>query len=364
MSRCARCEALPEPVPESGTLYLAPPLTHTGATVRGVLARAGLDPTEPAPGVLGVTLAPGVLGGLADGLAAALGQTELRDVRALVLPEGAVPSLADLPRMQPLATLVAKVRGLWLHEIIREDRLVTHFQPIVRADDPAEVFAHECLLRGVAADGSLIPPGLLYDTARAADLMFPLDRAARLRAIRGAVESGVSGRLFINFNPTSIYDPAFCLRTTVAAIEAAGIDPSDVVFEVVESDEAHPDLDRISRFYRRAGFRIALDDLGAGFGSLNLLSALRPDFIKLDMQLIRGVDRDPYKADVVSQILEMARKLGVGTVAEGVETEAEFAFVRDHGADFVQGYLIARPACPPTSPRMVRARGEGMALTA
>lgn len=364
MSKCARCEALPEPIPESGTLFLAPPLSHTATTIRAVIARAGLSAGEPAPGVLEVPLAPGVLARLADALSEALGQAELRDARALVLPEGATPSLADLPRMQPLETLVAKLRGQWLHAMIRDDRLVSHFQPIVRATDTSEVFAHECLLRGVAEDGALIPPGVLYETARGADLMFPLDRAARLRAIRGAVESGLSGRLFINFNPTSVYDPAFCLRTTVAAVHRAGIDPGDIVFEVVESDESHPDLERITRFYRDAGFRVALDDLGAGFAGLNLLSALRPDFIKLDMGLIRGVDRDPYKADVVAQLLELARRLGVGTVAEGIETEAELAFVRDNGVDFVQGFLIARPGCPPATPRAISARAEAVALTA
>ena len=364
MSTCARCEALPDPVPEAGTLFRAPPLPHSATTARAVIGRAGLMAEDAAPGVIAVRLTAGALGRLVDALAAALGHGELCDARVLVLPEGATPSLADLPRMQPLATLVAKLRGRWLHAMIRADRLVTHFQPIVRANDTGEVFAHECLLRGVAEDGVLIPPGVLYNTARAADLMFPLDRAARLRAIRGAVEAGVSGRLFINFNPSSVYDPAFCLRTTVAAVARAGLDPADVVFEVVESDEAHPDLKRITRYYRDAGFRVALDDLGAGFAGLNMLSTLRPDFIKLDMALIREVDRDPHRAGVVAQLLEMARRLGVGTVAEGVETASELAFVRDHGVDYVQGFLIARPACPPSAPKSIGARGKVGAMTA
>lgn len=187
--------------------------------------------------------------------------------------------------------------------------------------------------------------------------MFPLDRAARLRAIRGAVEAGLTGRIFINFNPTSVYDPAFCLRTTVAAIDRAGIEPGRVVFEIVESDESHPDLPRITRYYRDAGFGVALDDLGAGFGSLNLLTELKPDFVKLDMQLTRGVDLDPYKGAILLKPIEMAHKLGIETVAEGIETEAEYTWVRDHGVDYVQGYLIARPAYPPPSPRRVGAAG-------
>ncbi len=362
MSRCARCEALPEPLPESGTLFIAPPLAHTGATVRSALERAGFDVTEAAPNVVSVAVRAGSLATVADALAASLGRAELRDARSLLLPEAASLSIADLARMQPLVALVGRARGDWLREIIRGDRLVTHFQPIVRADDPSEVFAHEGLLRGIGPDGGVISPGVLYDAARAADLIFPLDRAARLRAIRAAVEARLPGLIFINFNPTSVYDPAFCLRTTVAAIDDAGIAPGRIVFEVVESDEPHPDLPRIVRYYRDAGFRVALDDLGAGFGSLNLLTELRPDFVKLDMRLVRDVDRDPYKAGILAKLLEMARDLGVGTIAEGIETEAESAWVHDHGVDYLQGYLIARPAFPPTAPGPAAPRRRRAAL--
>ena len=103
--------------------------------------------------------------------------------------------------------------------------------------------------------------------------------------------------------------------------------------------------------YRQAGFRVALDDLGAGYGSLNLLSQLRPDFVKLDMKLVRDVHLDPYKAGITSQLLEMARKLGIATVAEGIESAGELDWFRDHGVDFVQGFYIARPASPPPRPR-------------
>ena len=83
---------------------------------------------------------------------------------------------------------------------------------------------------------------------------------------------------------------------------------------------------------------------------MNLLSSLRPDIIKLDMRLVRDVDRDRYKAGITSMLLEMARKLGIATVAEGIESPGEFEWFRDHGADYAQGYLIARPASPPPRP--------------
>ena len=87
--------------------------------------------------------------------------------------------------------------------------------------------------------------------------------------------------------------------------------------------------------------------MGSGYSSLNLIHRLRPDFMKLDMDLIRGVDRDPYKATVARKVVELARDLGVHTIAEGVESAGEMAWVRDHGATFAQGWFIAKPASPP-----------------
>ena len=133
------------------------------------------------------------------------------------------------------------------------------------------------------------------------------------------------------------------------------MDPSGIVFEVVESDEIHDTghLLGILEVYREAGFGVALDDVGAGYSSLNLLSRLRPDYVKLDMGLTRGVNTDPYKARVAMKLLEMCRELDVRTVVEGVETVGEWEWAREHGADFVQGYLLARPAAVPPVPKAV-----------
>jgi EAL domain-containing protein (putative c-di-GMP-specific phosphodiesterase class I) len=182
-----------------------------------------------------------------------------------------------------------------------------------------------------------------------------------------AIRSAASGlvpdraRLFVNFNPSSIYTPLFCLRSTFEAVESAGLNPARVVFEVVESEDVRDTehLLGILGVYRKAGFAVALDDVGAGYSSLNLLARLRPDYVKLDMGLTRGVDTDPYKAQVVGKLLEMARGLGVLTVVEGVETVGEWEWARAHQADYVQGYLFARPANPaplPIAPHQVAGR--------
>ncbi len=352
MNQCARCTILPEAPASAGSLYLAPPLAHSQKTLRRALHSRQIPFSEPYPTVLAVPLEAGRLDAVLELAAAEMSDSERRDTRALLMGVGVVPTVADLLATMSLSTLIAKVQERWLVEMIRDRRLTTHFQPIVRADDLSEVYGYECLLRGRKADGSLMAPTAMYDAARDAELLFQLDRAARLTAIREAIAHRVRDRLFINFNPSSIYDPSYCLKSTVSAIETAGIDPGRIVFEVVESDRFDTDLMGIVTSYRRSGFRVALDDLGAGYGSLNLLSKLKPDVVKLDMKLIRDVDRDEYKAGITSTLLEMARKLGVTTVAEGIETPEELQWVRDHGVDLVQGYLIARPASPPPRPRL------------
>jgi EAL domain-containing protein (putative c-di-GMP-specific phosphodiesterase class I) len=181
--------------------------------------------------------------------------------------------------------------------------------------------------------------------------LFQLDLAARRSAIQAAHRHRVRSLIFINFTPTSIYDPQFCLRSTVGAIDEAGISHDQIVFELTESDRTQEieHLQAILRFYRSAGFRVALDDMGSGYSGLNLLHQLRPDFIKLDMELTRNVHQDPYKALIAEKVLDIAQKLQIQTVAEGIESPEELAWVREHGADFVQGYCIARPSPQPVT---------------
>lgn len=320
--------------------------------MQGLFSRMGL-PAAPAPrGILGVVLGEGAARRVAVDLSGALSRLELADGKCLLLPEGAEPSLEDLLRFESLQTFVARSSGDWVVEMLRDGRIETHFQPIVSFDKPLEVFAYEALLRGREIDGSLISPGAILRAARDANVIFQTDRAARIASIGAVVAKHVETNVFINFTPNSVYDPAFCLRSTVSAVEEAGLPPSRFVFEVTESDEVR-DVDHllgILSFYRRSGFRVALDDLGAGYSSLNLLARLRPDFVKLDMELIRGIDEDPYKAVVVEKLLDLAREVGAISVVEGVETEGEWRWAEAHGADLAQGFLCARPGAIPPRP--------------
>lgn len=225
----------------------------------------------------------------------------------------------------------------------------------MEASNPESVFAYECLLRGLE-DAGIVAPGPMFEVASSAGLLFNLDRDARITAIREAAKHGIEKNLFINFNPTSIYDPTYCLQSTMKAFEQTDLQPSQIVFEITESEKVDntEQLIDIVDFYRDAGFRIALDDLGAGYSSLNLLTELKPDFIKLDIQLVRNVGSDPYKSHIAAKLLELARDLDVKTVAEGVETREEWGWLQEHGADYLQGFLFAHPGSPPPTPRAPR----------
>ncbi|MEO8359062.1 MAG: EAL domain-containing protein [Vicinamibacteria bacterium] len=348
---CERCEDLPAPL-QLGTLFIAPPPGHALTKLESLVKRLELEPAQAPRGVIGVVLGQGDARRLAVSLSGALSRLELSDGKSLMLPSGGLPSLDDLFRFESLRTFVARASGDWVVDMLREGRIETHFQPIVSFAKPTEPFAYEALLRGLEPDGSLISPTAIFQAARDANVIFQVDRSARLACIAAVVAKHVETNVFVNFTPNSVYDPSFCLRTTVSAVASAGLDPSRFVFEVTESDQVE-DVDHllgILSFYRRNGFRVALDDLGAGYSSLNLLARLRPDFVKLDMQLIRGIDLDPYKAVVVEKLLELARDVGATSVVEGVETEGEWRWARDHGADLAQGFLCARPAALPPLP--------------
>jgi EAL domain-containing protein (putative c-di-GMP-specific phosphodiesterase class I) len=222
------------------------------------------------------------------------------------------------------------------------------FQPIVRVED-LSVYAHEALARGIQSNGKMMNPGLMFDIARVTGMLFNLDRQCRESAIRAAAQHQVQSNVFINFLPTAIYNPEFCLRDTVRWAQELDFDPASLVFEVVESEEVTDieHLKRILDYYKRHGFRVALDDVGSGYASLNKFVRLAPDIIKLDMELVRDIHKTEVKQAVARALAQMGRESGCKVLAEGVETEDEFAWLKQLGVDFVQGYYFGRPAEEP-----------------
>jgi EAL domain-containing protein (putative c-di-GMP-specific phosphodiesterase class I) len=292
------------------------------------------------------------------------GKDGSQDIRVM-LCDGKTGSLLhrDIIRMDSLSQFVGRLKSEWLVDYLREDSVESVFHPMVNPRT-GRIEAYECLMRGVLPNGEVKQPSEMISSARSTGLLLHLDRIARISAIRNAAKEKVRETIFINFNPSTTCDPELCLRSTVTAAESAGISPSRIVFEVTESefvtDSDH--LKKILSYYRSHGFRIALDDLGSGYSGLSLLTELKPDFVKLDMSLIRKIDTDLYKQQVTRSILEMATRVGVRTVVEGVETHAEWSWTAEHGADMIQGYYFAKPAfIPPRGPDITNWRADSKA---
>ena len=350
MQTCTRCEALPEVLPKKGKLYLSPAIASFAQNLKSYLDEMGLGFMESHPNIFEIQIDSDQLIKLCSRYLSRVGILELEDTKCLLIDSDDSIDIRMLAKMESLNTLLAKINGAWLINVLQSENLSVWFQPIVHTMNPTRIYAYECLSRGSSNEGELILADQMFQTARSADLLFNLDRLCRISAIRTASSHNVATNIFINFNPTAIYDPKFCLATTLRVITDLNMNPERIVFEVVESDRISDieHLTGILKYFRNNGFRIAMDDVGAGYSSLNLLSQLRPDFIKLDMELIRNVDADPYKAIITSNMIQLARELGVQVIAEGVEREQEWLWLQEHGADFVQGHLFAKPAIDPT----------------
>ena len=216
------------------------------------------------------------------------------------------------------------------------------FQPIVDAGS-REVFAYEALVRGAAGEGA----GQVLAAVASAD-RHRFDQQCRRQAMELAVGLDLlDGRasLSINFVPTAVVDPEACTADAQGLADRLGFAPNRIIFEFTEGEpiEDHAHLGRIIRAYRSAGFRTAIDDFGAGYSGLTLLAKFQPDIVKLDMELVRGVDGDRVRRAIVSSIRRMCDDLGIILVAEGIETLDEYAALRDLGVSLLQGFLFARP---------------------
>jgi EAL domain-containing protein (putative c-di-GMP-specific phosphodiesterase class I) len=214
------------------------------------------------------------------------------------------------------------------------------FQPIVDLPN-RRIFAHEALVRG--ADGSSAASLLaeLNDENR-----YHFDQQCRIKAVEWAAQLAVPAQLSINFMPNAVYQAETCIRATLEAARRCNFPLERIIFEVTEQEQVL-DLDHlvgILRAYRKQGFRTAIDDFGAGYAGLNLLADFQPDLLKLDMELIRGIDRDGVRQTIVDGVLGICRRLGIRVIAEGVETVEELDTLRAMGIELFQGYLFARPA--------------------
>lgn len=238
------------------------------------------------------------------------------------------------------------------------DTLVVHgplsvaFQPIVDLQS-GDLVGYEILGRAGPVSGPLADvarsPAALLDTAHRHGRLVRLDRRWREIAIEAIARHAEPRHVFfLNVDPRTADDPSAGSGFTMALIDRHGLSPDRFVLELTEAPSRDPAaIERVLEHYAAQGFRVALDDLGAGQQTLAALLRLRPHIVKLDRELVRGVDRDAARANLLGALAEFARREGVRLVAEGIETEGELRAACEAGVALGQGFLLGRPAPGP-----------------
>jgi EAL domain-containing protein (putative c-di-GMP-specific phosphodiesterase class I) len=217
------------------------------------------------------------------------------------------------------------------------------FQPIVDTDTGLP-FAYEALIRGADGAGATSVLSQVTDANR-----YAFDQACRVKAIESAMAAGImdgDARLSINFLPNAVYSPMACIQLTLKTASAVGLPIDRLIFEFTENEEmGSPDhVASIIDTYKQIGFSVAIDDFGAGHSGLDMFARFVPDEIKLDMELVRGIDGNARRRAIVRAVVGMCRELDTLVIAEGIETAAEAATLRELGVRYHQGYWYAQPA--------------------
>jgi diguanylate cyclase (GGDEF)-like protein len=260
-----------------------------------------------------------------------------------------VPSPILPPNVSYLRPTPDEQLGQHLLDIIARRQLTALFQPIVDMKS-GEIIAYEGLIRG-PSDSPLHSPMNLFKAARANNLAREVEYLCRRVVLERFAELQLPGKLFLNVSPESLVLQPDGSRggETLGYIHQIGINPANVIIELTENQPTYDyELMREAVLhYRKMGFQIAIDDLGEGFSSLRLWSELRPEYVKVDMHFIQGINADPVKLQFVRSIQEIADKSNTLVIAEGIEKQAELLVLRDLGVAFAQGYHLGRPhACP------------------
>lgn len=217
------------------------------------------------------------------------------------------------------------------------------FQPIVDTDTGLP-FAYEALVRGLDGCGAYDVLSQVTDANR-----YAFDQACRVKAIETAMAAGLmetDARLSINFLPHAVYSPVACIQLTLQTARTVAMPLDRLIFEFTENQLiADPDhVATIIESYKQIGFKVAIDDFGAGHSGLDLFARFAPDEVKLDLALVRDIDREPRRQAIVRAMVGMCRELDTLLIAEGIETAEEAAVLRDLGVRYHQGYWYARPA--------------------
>lgn len=242
-------------------------------------------------------------------------------------------------------------------DLLREFRAVlakpsiqTVYQPIVDFSEQ-RIYAWEALARG-PEDSYFSQPSMLFEFAEETGNLFNLEKVCREKAFENLGELEPSQKVFFNIHPKTLSDPSFTPGETARLVKEFGISPSNIVFEVTERHSIH-DFSlfvKTLEHYRSQGFKVAVDNAGTGYSGLWSMAELKPEYIKLDLGLVHGVDQDSVKRAMVETLLSFGHSIGSKVIAGGVENEAELTCLIGLGVKFGQGFFLGGPERPKPEP--------------
>lgn len=229
-------------------------------------------------------------------------------------------------------------------EIIKSKEIKSVFQPIVSLRN-GTVFAYEALSR-ITLKKCSFNIGEAFEIAQELNCLWAFEKLCRINSIKMSSHKPKSAKLFLNVDPNIIHDPGFKSGVTHEKLEKNNLDCSDIVFEATERS-AIKDLDTFKAslaHYKEQGFQVAIDDVGSGYSGINRIFEINPQFIKIDMEIIRDVENDELKRSFVAALSQFAKDSGIALIAEGIETSAQLETVISLKIDYAQGFYLARPS--------------------
>ncbi len=231
-------------------------------------------------------------------------------------------------------------------ELLDSNFLTTHFQPIFSSKD-GTVYGYEALTR-IKEDKRNINIGELFKKAMLTNTISSLDVKCRENAISLASSLGINhinAYLFINICPETLIDSAHSVGITDELADKWGISKEKIILEITEESAVHNYKlfkDAIV-YYKKRGYKIAIDDFGAGYGGLKMLSVIEPDFVKIDRHFMSNINKATIKFNLVDFIASACHRIGIKVIAEGIEQEEELKVVMNMGIDLLQGYYLYKP---------------------
>ncbi|NVL89764.1 MAG: EAL domain-containing protein [Desulfobacterales bacterium] len=240
----------------------------------------------------------------------------------------------------------AKRRMEQLKKIIKEEEVYTLFHPIVKLPG-YEIIGYEALSRG-PGQGEFERPDKLFKVAYQTELLIELDRLCRKKALTAASDMNPEHMLFLNVEPGSVDDPELRQIAASTLLLDSNLTPDRIVLEITERSAImnFSAFRNALEYFRALGFKIAIDDGGAGYATLQSIIELKPDFLKLDMSLIRDIDSDNVKQQLVKALRRFSQETDVNMIAEGIETKAELKTLLKMNINLGQGFIFAYPSEP------------------